>query len=233
MMEGIDGRGRSRRGYLRMSASWSLVSCVALVALGGCRDEQRLSGLGESCTRTADCTSAGRCVDLVCTSVVDEAPADEAGPDEAPRGFKSLDNLGRAVVDAVRSGDPAQLRALLVTDAEIGTLGTHAELSAKEIERLVSEVNANRESFDERWRKLQEGAGRFGVVLSRIRFIGLGPHRTERRDGIEWLENDLDILVTYDGSDAYRLDVEDCVKTERGWLLADPEVEFELRKTMP
>ena len=231
MTQALSHHARSPRRRSATSTRWGYVSLLTLIALGSlnaCCKERRRSGIGESCAKTADCVATGRCIDKTCVDEVAPAPAVNAA-----RGFSSIDNLGRAVVEAVRSGDPEQLRALLVTDAEIEALGKAAELPTKEVESIVSKVKAARQSFDQRWQKLQEGAERAGVVLSRIRFAGVGPYRTEHRDGIEWLENDLDILISFDGTDSYRLDVEDCAKTQQGWLLADPEVELELRKPTP
>ncbi len=220
------GTGGSSRGHVALLA---LSALIALGTLGGCCNGPRRSGIGESCTKTADCVLAGRCQDKVCVDEFAPAPA-PAPAAPGPRGFSSLDNLGRAVVEAVRSGDPEKLRALLVTDAELEGVGKEAEVPPEKLKKLVTNVSAARKGFDHRWQKLQDGAERAGVVLSRIRFAGVAPYRVERRDGIEWLENNLDVLISFDGTDSYRLDVEDCAKTQHGWLLADPEVELELRK---
>ena len=218
-------------GSSRGTAAWlALSALIALGTLGGCCNGPRRSGIGESCTKTADCVLAGRCQDKVCVDEFAPEPAAAAAPAPGPRGFNSLDNLGRAVVEAVRSGDPEKLRALLATKAELEAAGKQAEIPAETLNKLVAELVAARKSFDQRWQKLQDGAQRAGVVLSRIRYAGVAPYRVERRHGIEWLENDLDVLISFDGTDSYRLDVEDAAKTEHGWLLADPEVEMELRK---
>ena len=62
---------------------------AVLLAFGGCGDVSRqvLSGIGESCTKTADCESALRCVNLVCVQAGADCPEDvdcselECGPD--------------------------------------------------------------------------------------------------------------------------------------------------------
>ena len=197
--------------------SWCVVVALALSSFGACKPSDRKSHVGESCTKTADCAGDARCLRQVCV-------APEA---ESARAFATLEDLARALVRVVQANDRRQLRELLIRDDEVKAAAQAAGAGPEALEALVRRVRDATARFDHRWVRLQRDAQRRGVRLEDIRFARLVPPRTKQVGGLEVIDGDLDIRLTVDGREGLRLDVEECVRVQAGWMLADPEVELE------
>lgn len=195
-----------------------LIAGALAVACSRSGGGERRSAVGESCTRTADCVDQARCVDRVCV-------AGAASPSK--RGFATLEDLARELVEVVRSGERERLRALLATEVEVAAAAEAGGASAEEKQALIQQIRARVARFEHRWGRLQHDVARRVGAPASIRFVRLVPPRVVRKRGVEVIEGDLDIRVRVNGETELRIDVEDCVRVKDGWLLSDPEVELE------
>jgi len=135
--------------------------------------------------------------------------------------------LSQAIVGAVASEDPAQLRALVATRAELEALADSLKLSAEDRAKLVASVEKRRADFDRRWAALVAASKEGGFALKDVAFERLMPTETTVEKGVTFALKDLDIRVTVKGKLGWLIDVETCIRTLSGWRLADPEVELE------
>jgi hypothetical protein len=191
-----------------------VASLWAALLLCGCAGPGRLSAVGESCGRTADCVAQARCLDQVCV-------AGAGGAD-----LTTVEGLARAIVAAVASGRPEGIQALLLTEAELRELAQAAGWTPERTGLAVATGERLRGQLQRRWQRLLAAAAELGVRLEALRYAGVVPFRTAVDEGVEVVESDLQIRVTAEGRPLV-LDVEECVRARRGWVLADPEVELE------
>jgi hypothetical protein len=145
------------------------------------------------------------------------SPAPAASP-ASPCPAARVEDLAAAIVDALRRGDEAAFDACVASAGDIQTLGAQATHAGAPhyAELLGAGTDRARASYTEA-RSRMSGAcgGAEAAAFSRAVF------HPAWGDGI--LGTDTRITITCRG-DHYELMLDDCVKTPRGWILADKAV---------
>lgn len=138
--------------------------------------------------------------------------ASAQGPSVVPAGggAASVDDLGRAVFEALRANDPARFSTLFANDTDVLFVTTKSRGDRALLEaRIRGDVERGKSSFG---RVRREAA----VPWESVRF-GRVEHVIGTSDGVEGTDAKL-VVVQVDGREQ-RIVLNNCVKTPRGWVL--------------
>lgn len=200
-----------------MKRSLLATGVLALVALacGGKDSAPRLSAPGDSCLKTSDCVDGASCVDQKCVAPGGGA----AGRTEARENLDSPEALGRAVLEALKSGDYTSFADLMLTmqDAESLFESNHRAVT-EEMRRYVlkefgPKIKEMIQATREGWDAVRLKAKQAGIVWSATSYARV-EFKMKRVDNVDTA----DIYLVFEhGAVDYKIKLDDCLKTPRGW----------------
>lgn len=133
----------------------------------------------------------------------------------------TLEELGASVVLALKENDSSMLSELLPKKEDVESLMLIYTGSEKEKKNILagSEKNTNkiRENTNKAFSKIHEKGNAVGIIWEEVVFSD-AEYTTKKENNIE--TTNLKILFSYNDL-KYNIDIAECIKTERGWLIFD------------
>lgn len=135
------------------------------------------------------------------------------------------EDLAHAVLDAFKSKDVDMALEYLLNEDDYKDFYSNSTLKRSEKKRLIDKqcnsdyVQERKKRFKKRFKEIIEKGEKLGIVWKNVKFESIqGPNKNKNYEGMQ--SDEIYVFFSYN-SRTYKLTLDDCYRTSRGWLMSD------------